>query len=105
MRYSLPFFVTKSVSMHTGMAYSASESFGFASISSTNDHKAEAIHAALQPIMKWVDGWWRVTQPIVSDSTVAQYRNKLEHEESKKKHCYFRDLIKFISIKHLFFTL
>ena len=62
-------------SIHTGYQYSKEGSGGFASLSDENDHKAGAIHAALDPkIMELVEkGYDEVT--IVSDSPTSQYRN------------------------------
>ena len=67
--------MSKSFSIHTGYVYSAKESFGFASVSSSNDHKAEAVHAALKPIFDWIVENQIKNVTLVSDSTVAQYRN------------------------------
>ena len=67
--------MTKSFSIHTGYLYSTKSSFGFASISSVNDHKAEAVHAALKPIIEWCQTNSVSKITFVSDSTVAQYRN------------------------------
>ena len=67
--------MSKSFSIHTGYLYSATENFGFASISSSNDHKAEAVHAALKPVFAWVTENQISNLTFVSDSTVAQYRN------------------------------
>ena len=62
-------------SLHTGYQYSKENSGGFASLSDENDHKAEAIHAALDPKIKQLaeKGIKEIT--IVSDSPTSQYRN------------------------------
>ena len=62
-------------SIHTGYQYSKNNSGGFASLSDENNHKAEAIHAALDPKIKELveEGFREIT--IVSDSPTSQYRN------------------------------
>ena len=69
------FFSHTSVSLHTGYVYSNEDSGGFVSLSDDGCHKAEAIHAALKPVIdKLVD---RGIKHIVcvSDSPTSQYRN------------------------------
>ena len=41
------YFSHRSISIHTGYLYSKQDSGGFVSLSDSNCHKAEAIHAAL----------------------------------------------------------
>ena len=62
-------------SIHTGYEYSKNNSGWFASLSDENNHKAEAIHAALDPKIKELaeKGYTEIT--IVSDSPTSQYRN------------------------------
>ena len=51
------------------------ESFGFASLSDSSDHKAESIHNALKPKM---ETWLQKEKKkfvICSDSPSSQYRN------------------------------
>ena len=62
-------------SVHTGYQYSREDSGGFVSLSDANDHKAEAIHAALEPtIEKLVNKGFKEFF-LVSDSPTSQYRN------------------------------
>ena len=63
------------VSLHTGYEYSKRRSGGFVSLSDENNHKAEAIVAALDPKIKELveEGFKEII--IVSDSPVSQYRN------------------------------
>ena len=62
-------------SLHTGYEYSKRKCGGFVSMSDENNHKAEAIHAALAPKIKELaeEGFKEIT--IVSDSPTSQYRN------------------------------
>lgn len=62
-------------SIHTGYQYAKEKSGGFASLSDENDHKAEAIHTALNPKIKELveNGFKEII--IVSDSPTSQYRN------------------------------
>ena len=62
-------------SIHTGYEYSKTNSGWFASLSEENNHKAEAIHAALDPKIKELakKGYTEIT--VVSDSPTSQYRN------------------------------
>ena len=69
------FFADTQVSLHTGYAWTKEEQFGFCSLSNSGDHKAEAVHAALQPIVEYfatrgVRKLW-----VCSDSPISQYRN------------------------------
>ena len=61
--------------IHTGYCYTKEDSHGFASLSDSSDHKAEAIHAALKhKIADLVEnGKKRIV--ICSDSPTSQYRN------------------------------
>ena len=65
-----------SFSIHTGYYWSYEESFGFASLSTVKDHKAEAVHAAMADIFKYCTDKKKKRINIVSDSTVAQYHKK-----------------------------
>ena len=69
------FWSSKSYSLHTGYLWSKIECYGFTSISTSTNHAAPAVHAALKPIFDWcLEN--RISQLImVSDSTWAQYRN------------------------------
>jgi hypothetical protein len=62
-------------SIHTGYQYSKRKSGGFVSLSDENDHKAEAIHVAMDTKIKELadEGFKEIT--IVSDSPTSQYRN------------------------------
>jgi hypothetical protein len=62
-------------SVHTGYQYTKEDSGGFVSLSDENDHRAEAIHAALEPTIKKLaeKGFKEII--IVSDSPTSQYRN------------------------------
>ena len=62
-------------SIHTGYQYSKRKSGGFVSLSDENDHKAEAIHAALDKKIKELAGEGYKEITIVSDSPTSQYRN------------------------------
>ena len=62
-------------SIHTGYQYSKRKSGGFVSLSDENDHKAEAIHAALDQKIKELAGEGYKEITIVSDSPTSQYRN------------------------------
>ena len=69
------FFSHTSISIHTGYLYSKEDCGGFASLSDNKNHKAEAVHAALKPlIQKLVDRGIKHIF-IVSDSPTSQYRN------------------------------
>ena len=46
------YFSHLSISLHTGYSYSASDSGGFVSISDENNHRAEAVHAAINPTVE-----------------------------------------------------
>lgn len=61
--------------IHTGYCYTKDDNHGFASLSDSSDHRAEAIHVALKPkIVKLVEkGIKRIV--ICSDSPISQYRN------------------------------
>ena len=62
-------------SIQKGYKYSKENVGGFASLSDENYHKAESIHAALDPKIKQLaqKGIKEIT--IVSDSPTSQYRN------------------------------
>ena len=45
------FFSNTFISIHTGYLYSAEDSGGFAALSDCKNHKAEAIHTAIQPML------------------------------------------------------
>ena len=64
-----------SFSIQSGYLYHKDGGFGFASVSHDTNHMAEAVHAALAPVLNWcVEN--RITCIVfVSDSTVSQYRN------------------------------
>ena len=61
--------------IHTGYCYTKEDSHGFASLSDSSDHRAEAINCALKP--KIVDLVQKGKRRIVicSDSPTSQYRN------------------------------
>ena len=63
-------------SIHTGYCWYEEDSFGFASISSNTDHTAEAIFAALEPMLEWIKEKGFQFVIFCSDSPVSQYRNK-----------------------------
>ena len=62
-------------SLHTGYEYSKDKSGGFVSLSDENNHKAEAIAAAMEPKMKELAERGIKEVTIVSDSPISQYRN------------------------------
>ena len=62
-------------SIHTGYEYSKENCGGFASLSDENNHKAEAIHAALDPKIEQLSQKGIKEITIVSDSPMSQYRN------------------------------
>ena len=65
----------KNYSLHTGYQYSKHESGGFVSLSDENNHKAEAISAALEPKIKQLVEKGFKEFVFVSDSPTSQYRN------------------------------
>ena len=70
------YFSHLSISLHTGYLYSAADSGGFVSLSEENNHKAEAVHSAINPtVQKLVDNGIKHLI-CVSDSPTSQYRNK-----------------------------
>ena len=62
-------------SLHTGYEYSKENSGGFVSLSDENNHKAEAINAAMEPKIKELSQRGISEVIIVSDSPISQYRN------------------------------
>ena len=62
-------------SLHTGYEYSKENSGGFVSLSDENNHKAEAIHAAMEPKIKELSERGIKEVTVVSDSPISQYRN------------------------------
>ena len=64
-----------SYDIHTGYAYTKEDSHGFASISDSSDHKAEAIHNALKPTIEELVAKGKKKFVICSDSPTSQYRN------------------------------
>ena len=62
-------------SIHSGYEYSSQNPGGFVSFSDENDHKAEAIHAAMNPKIKELADKQIKEITIVSDSPTSQYRN------------------------------
>ena len=46
------YFSHLSVSLRTGYLYCAADSGGFVSLSDENNHRAEAVHAAIQPTVQ-----------------------------------------------------
>ena len=69
------YFSHLSVSIHTGYLYSKDDCGGFASLSDENNHKAEAIHAALKPVVENLVDKGIKHLICVSDSPTSQYRN------------------------------
>ena len=64
-----------SYDIHTGYCYTKDDSHGFASLSDSSDHRAEAIHCALKPKIVQLVGKGFRKIVICSDSPVSQYRN------------------------------
>ena len=64
-----------SYDIHTGYAYTKEDSHGFASISDSSDHKAEAIHNAIKPTIEELVAKGKKKFVICSDSPTSQYRN------------------------------
>ena len=62
-------------SLHTGYEYSKDNSGGFVSLSDETNHKAEAIHCALEPKIKQLVERGIKEFIFVSDSPISQYRN------------------------------
>ena len=46
------FFSHTNISIHTGYLYSKADSGGFVSLSDVPNHRAEAIHAAIKPMVE-----------------------------------------------------
>jgi hypothetical protein len=61
--------------LHTGYQYTKDDAGGFVSLSSYNNHKAEAIHTALEPTVKKLVEEGKSKIIFVSDSPTSQYRN------------------------------
>ena len=70
------FMNNTSFSLHSGYYYDADEEFGFCSISSSPKHTAEAVVTALRPIIDYCVSKNKKKIFFITDSTVAQYRNK-----------------------------
>ena len=86
-----------SYDIHTGYCYTKGDCHGFASLSDSSDHKAEAIHNALRPTIEELVAKGKKRFVICSDSPTSQYRNS--------KNCFLmkRFCIEFgISIRLLF---
>ena len=64
-----------SYDFHTGYVYTKEDSHGFASISDSSDHKAEAIHNAIKPKVEELVAKGKTKFVICSDSPSSQYRN------------------------------
>lgn len=64
-----------SYDIHTGYVYTKEDSHGFASISDSSDHKAEAIHNAIRPTIEELLAKGKTRFVICSDSPTSQYRN------------------------------
>ena len=64
-----------SYDIHTGYVYTREDSHGFASISDSSDHKAEAIHNAIKPKIEELVVKGKKKIIICSDSPTSQYRN------------------------------
>ena len=64
-----------SYDIHTGYVYTKEDSHGFASISDSSDHKAEAIHNAIKPKIEELVVKGKKKIIICSDSPTSQYRN------------------------------
>ena len=69
------FFGRATYSIHSGYMYQKDNSHGFAMLSDQNNHKAEAIWAALTPKLESLVVQGVKKFYICSDSTGAQYRN------------------------------
>ena len=61
--------------IHTGYCYTKEDCHGFASISDSSDHKAEAIHCAIKQKIVELVGNGKKRIVICSDSPTSQYRN------------------------------
>ena len=61
--------------IHTGYCYTKGDCHGFASLSDSADHKAEAIHNALRPTIEDLVAKGKRRFVICSDSPTSQYRN------------------------------
>ena len=68
------FFERKSFSLHSGYAYLRNRSFGFGALGEGCDHRAEAIIAALNPVLEKLLHEGVKNFVFVSDSPVSQYR-------------------------------
>ena len=64
-----------SYDIHTGYCYTKGDCHGFASLSDSSDHKAEAIHNALRPTIEELVAKGKKRFVICSDSPTSQYRN------------------------------
>ena len=64
------------ISLHTGYYWSQEKRQSFVCMSDDTDHKAPAVFASIQPILKQFvqDGAHKIN--IASDSPTSQYRNK-----------------------------
>ena len=70
------YFSHLGISLHTGYLYSAADSGGFVSLSEENNHRAEAVHSAIQPVVQKLVENGIKHLICVSDSPTSQYRNK-----------------------------
>ena len=61
--------------IHTAYIYSKTNNHGAASISTTADHKAEAINAAISSKIEELAALGKTTIVVASDSPTSQYRN------------------------------
>jgi hypothetical protein len=64
-----------SYDIHTGYVYTKEDSHGFASLSDSSDHKAEAIHNAIKPTIEELVVKGKNKFIICSDGPTSQYRN------------------------------
>ena len=64
-----------SYDIHTGYCYTKEDSHGFASLSDSSDHRAEAIRCALRPKIVSLMEKGKTRFVICSDSPTSQYRN------------------------------
>ena len=78
------YFSHQNISIHTGYLYSKHDSGGFVSLSDSNCHKAEAIHAALKPTIEKLVTAGIKNIIFVSDSPTSQYRNNKNVYLTKK---------------------
>ena len=87
----------RSYDIHTGYCYTKGDSHGFASLSDSSNHKAEAIIAAIEPKIKDLVEKRKTKIILCSDSPTSQYRNA--------KYVFLMKLIALkygINIRHLY---